>query len=418
MTPDPAIEARWTRSHWLVLLLGLGLAGAIRAPLLPLAGLAGDIHDFTAWVHAIATSPLGSAYDQPISFPPVMVYLWAALGTLVSGFQTATDASDPAIRVAMKLLPTIADAGLVAGIVFALRARPWWAVSGGLAIALHPAVIDVSALFGQYESVYVLFGLLAYLLAVRDRNALAAIVLAVALMTKPQALPFLVPFGAWFVARVGWAGATRLAAIGAVTIMVLWLPFVAAGGPANYLATLASVQSDDYAVLSLRAWNPWWIVQVVAAGGSFVSDSVAVAGPLTLRHAGIAATVVLELVVVAAILRQATPERLALGLVAASLIAFTTLTTMHERYAYPALVFLLLLRPDRRALGLWLVFSVAFTLNLLAAVPPTVEIGDILPIDGILGVVGSLTMTAITLTSVLWLVSLQPTRPARAADAR
>lgn len=416
MTPDPATGSAdrigepgsgepWTGRHWLVLALGLVVAAAIRVPLLPTPGLAGDIHDFASWVHAIAVGPFGAAYDQPITFPPVMVYLWGVLGALVPAFQSATDASDPAIRVAMKLLPTLADEGLVLGVAYALRARPWWAVGTGLAIALHPAVIDVSALFGQYESIYVLFGLIAYLLAIQNRNGWAAIVLAIALMTKPQALPFLVPFGAWFVARLGWLGAIRLATVGAATIALLWLPFVAAGGPGNYLDTLADLQGGDFAVLSLRAWNPWWILQVVAAGGDFVSDSVAFLGPLTLRHVGIALAGILELVVVVAILRKASPGRLALGLAAASLVAFIALTTMHERYAYPALIFLALLFPDRRALALWLIVSVAFTLNLLAAVPPTEEIGSFLPADGAISIVGSLTMTMVTLAALRWLVA-------------
>ena len=413
MTPDPATrgagagwtEERWTGRHWLVLVVGLVVAAAIRIPLLPLPGLAGDIHDFASWVHAIAVGPFGQAYDRDITFPPVMVYLWGALGALVPGFQTATDASDPGIRVAMKLLPTLADEGLVVGVAYALRTRPWWAVGTALAIALHPAVIDVSALFGQYESIYVLFGLIAYLLAIQGRNGWATIVLAIALMTKPQALPFLVPFGAWFVARVGWLGAIRLGAMGAATIVVVWLPFVAAGGPANYLQTLAVLQSGDFAVLSLRAWNPWWILQVVAADGQFVSDSVAFIGPLTLRHVGIALAALLELVVVVAILRRATPERLALGLAAASLATFIALTTMHERYTYPALIFLALLFPDRRAMALWTVVSIAFTLNLLAAVPPGVEIGSALAVDGPLSVVGSLAMTAVMAASLWWLAA-------------
>ena len=48
---------------------------------------------------------------------------------------------------------------------------------------------------------------------------------------------------------------------------------------------------------------------------------------------------------------------------------------MHERYAYGALVFLMLLVPDVRMRWLGVAFGVVFTLNLLAAVPPTPEIG-------------------------------------------
>ena len=55
---------------------------------------------------------------------------------------------------------------------------------------------------------------------------------------------------------------------------------------------------------------------------------------------------------------------------------------MHERYAYGALVFLLLLIPEARLRWLSVAFGVVFTLNLLAAVPPTPEIGAFLPIGG------------------------------------
>jgi hypothetical protein len=72
------------------------------------------------------------------------------------------------------------------------------------------------------------------------------------------------------------------------------------------------------------------------------------------------------------------------------------LTTMHERYAFGALIFLALLLPDRRVLALWLVFGVAFTLNLLAAIPPTPEIASVLPVSGVFGVTGSIVTLGVT----------------------
>jgi hypothetical protein len=68
---------------------------------------------------------------------------------------------------------------------------------------------------------------------------------------------------------------------------------------------------------------------------------------------------------------------------------------MHERYAYAVLAFLPLAFPDRRALALAIAFGVVFTLNLLAAVPPTAEIGAVLAVDGVLGWVGPIAMLAI-----------------------
>ena len=68
---------------------------------------------------------------------------------------------------------------------------------------LHPVVFYVSAWWGQYDSIFVLSGLGALVAALNGRNGLAAALLAVSLMTKPQAIPFLVPFAAWFWATGG-----------------------------------------------------------------------------------------------------------------------------------------------------------------------------------------------------------------------
>ena len=53
-------------------------------------------------------------------------------------------------------------------------------------------------------------------------------------------------------------------------VVLLWLPFVAAGGPANYLRNLAEYQNDIFGILSLNAWNPWALLQELGAGGEFV----------------------------------------------------------------------------------------------------------------------------------------------------
>jgi Gpi18-like mannosyltransferase len=392
--PVPAIPPRR-----LVLVVGAAVAAAllVRLVLLPTPGLRGDLDQFVLWVHGIAVGGLGNAYDQNLSFPPVMAYVWGVLAAIQPAFRTATDASDPGIRALMKVPASLADIGLALLVLYALRDRLAWGVVAAVAILLHPAVIDVSAWWGQYESIYLLFALAALVFALNGHDGFAAAALALALMTKPQALPFLVPFAAWFWARGGPRGFAKAAAIGGGVIVLTWLPFLAAGGPAHYLHNLDQYQNDIFAVLSLRAWNLWWIVQVAGAGGGFVSDQTAVLGPLTLRDAGYALTALFELVVFVAVLRDPRPRTLILGLAASTLIAFCFLTTMHERYAYGALVFLMLLLVERRVRALAIGFGVVFTLNLLAAVPPTPEIGALLPVDGVLGVAGSIAMLALAL---------------------
>jgi Gpi18-like mannosyltransferase len=400
----PAARAPAGRTQaLLVFAAGLALAMVARITLWPTLGLTGDLDQFVEWVHGLATGPIGRAYDQNVSFPPVMVYVWSLLAALEPAFRTVTTSADPAIRAIMKAPASLADLALGGLIAWHLRATPRWAVGGALLVLLHPAVIDVSAWWGQYESIYVLSGVLAFVLAVRGHSLFAAAAIAAAVMTKPQALPFAVPFAAWFLARDGWVGAIRAALVGIVVIVVLWLPFIQAGGVQGYARNLAEYQGDIFAILSLRAWNLWWLVQELLAGGSFVSDTSPILGPIALRHVGYGLALLGELAVFALVYRAARPRALALGLAAAVLVPFCLLTSMHERYAFGVLAFLPLAFPDRRVLALTVVFGVVFTLNLLAAIPPTPAIGAALPVGGILGIAGSVAMLAILAATVLLL---------------
>ena len=369
----------------------LAAAILVRIALWPTSGLVGDLDQFVVWVHGLATAPLARAYDQNLSFPPVMVYIWGAIAALEPAFRTVTTSADPAIRAIMKTPASLADLALGAVVTWHLRSTPRWAITAALLILLHPAVIYVSAWWGQYESIYVLFGVVAFVLAVRGRPLLAAAFLGLALMTKPQALPFIVPFAAWLLAHEGWQGAARGALVVGVVALLLWLPFIPAGGIQGYAHNLADYQGGIFAILSLRAWNLWWLVQELLAGGSFVADGSALFGPVTLRTLGYGLALLGEVAVFLYVYRARSPRALALGLATASLVAFSLLTTMHERYAFAVLAFLPLAFPDRRALWLLLAFSVVFTLNLVAAAPPFPDSPPI-PVSGPLSVAGSVVM--------------------------
>ena len=402
MTRSVEIAGRVTVPQRVLVATGVGLivAVAIRLPLLPAPGLPGDLGQFIEWVNHIATNGLANAYDDDLTFGPVMAYVWGLLGFVQPAFRSVTDASDPGLNALMKLPATLADFGIAACIAFALRDRPAWAVAGAVVFLLHPATWYVSAWWGQYESVYVLPVLIATLLAVRDRNGPAAAFLALAVMTKPQALPFLLPFAAWFLARGGVVGLLRATAIGAAVIAVLWLPFVAEGGPLTYLRNVATYQDDIFSVLSVRAWNVWWLLQEVGAEGRMVTDRIAILGPLTFRHAGYLVAGLASLYVAIKVYRDPQPRTLIVGLAAATLVAFLFLTTMHERYAYGALVFLMLLIPERRIRYIALAFGVVFTVNLIAAISAAPDQPDLIPISGAFGVIGSLSMIAITVATL------------------
>jgi dolichyl-phosphate-mannose-protein mannosyltransferase len=408
--------------------LAIGIAAAVaiaggillRAWLLPARGYFDDLNQFAEWVHHIAVNGLWNAYDEQLSFGPVMAFVWWALGAIEPAFQTVSVTSDVGIRVLMKLPATIADFALAGTLWYALRARPWVAVAGAGVILAHPVIWFLSAWWGQYESIFALLVVAAVLLALRDREWLAVAALTAALMTKPQVAPLLVPFAAWFLARIGWrsrgalAELMRLALIGVITAIVLWLPFVAEYGPLNYIRGLGNYQDARYAVLSLNAWNLWWLVQELFAGGKLVPDSLSLAGPITFRLAGYGLAAVMLALVGLAVYRRPTPRQLVLGLAAAALVAFTFLTTMHERYGYAAVVFLALLLDDRRSRWLALAFGVVYTINLVAAASHR-YLGGFIDVVGPNGIAGSLVTVAITLALVFEVARSAGRRAAPAA---
>jgi Gpi18-like mannosyltransferase len=299
-----------------------------------------------------------------------MAWIWGGLAAIEPAFRTVTDSSDPAIRALMKVPASLADVGIAAAVGWWFRDRPWAALAAVAAVLLWPVTWYVSAWWGQYESIYVLPAVLAVLAARARLPSLVAVLVAISLMTKPQALPFAVPFAAWFLATQGWRGTLKAAVIGAITIVVIWLPFLAAGGPVKYLGNLSEYQNGVFAILSLGAWNPWLVLQIVGANGNVLQDTTRALGPITLRDVGYLFAALLAVPVFLGVYRRPTADQLALGLAAMSLIAFTCLTTMHERYSYAAFVFLLMAVRRWRDVALWIVVSISILANLLWQVPP------------------------------------------------
>jgi hypothetical protein len=409
---------RWTNPEAAALAVGLLGAAVLRVALLPAVGLRDDTDQFAGWIHQLATGlPLGQAYTMDLTFGPVMTYLFWLMAQLQPAFQVATDASDPVVRTTIKLPASVADLAIALAVAWLLRDRPRVAIAAALAIVFVPVTWFVSAWWGQFESIYALLGLLAAAAALSGRPALAGVALGLAVATKPQALPFLLPFAAWILARFGAGGLLRAAVGAAGALVVAWLPFLPAGGHLAYLRNVAAYQDGVFAVMSLRAWNPWWILQSSAAGDAFLPDNVPIVGPLTARMIGYAAAGALSLLVAALILRARTPAGLLLGATAGVLVAFLALTTMHERYSFAALVFLVPLLADRRVAVAWAILAAATFANYLAAIPVVPGEPPLLPIAGPLGIVGSAVTTGVGVAVVALMPAGRVPREAAANHA-
>ena len=397
-------------------MIGVVAAIAVRAILLPINGGWGDLDQQAGWVHRLATDePFGAGYSLDMSYMPVLVAVYGALAHLVPRFATATDASDMLVRTALKVPPVLADGACAAAVYLLVCGGRRDRVSAALAVLLVPATWYLSSWWGQYDSIYVAAAMGVAVLAVRNRPLGGGVLLGLALMTKPQALFLAVPFIAWMLARWHFPRGVGAVALAAFVAAATWLPFVPWGGIPDYLRNLGNYENVLNPLLSVQAWNLWWLLQGAVGGSRYISDSTAVLGPLTPRMIGIVMTFVAEALIALAIFRLPTKERLLMGLAAATLVTFCLMTTMHERYAYASLVFLapLLARPVVRVV--WAILAVTVTLNIVAAAPPDQHPGSLIPLHGPVGVAGSDTELLARLFQSAMLVPQAVFRSAREA---
>jgi len=344
------------------------LALVLRLAITPDTGFYGDLALFKQW--AIRLADVGPrhfyVHGELQDYPPGYLYVLWLTGELflAPGY------------LALKLPAIVADLGLawIAG-TFAARLAPErmtrrWPVRTLVAavVLFNPVFFGLSAIWGQVDSVpelFVLSSLLVLLTGERSvsRDAAAMLLFAVALAMKPQ-VAFVLPAILYALYRrylhgrprdQFLGGALRIAALCAPAL-VLWavsgLPFGL--GPIELLR-FDRHSTSIYPVTSANAFNLWGAVAF------WRNDST---GAHVLKVAGVPALYVATIVFLVGLglvlwrlhraLDHGADEARAVVTAAAvvSLLGFLTLTRMHERYMFLALVCLTPLVVNR-ALRLW-----------------------------------------------------------------
>ena len=365
----------------LVLAAGLALR-LIIAQLIPGSGFDVDIAAFRAWMSDLAAHGPYGFYDRPFFHdytPGYLLGLWF-MGTLgnVLHWSTWIDAAPWArflTDLDLKALPILADlviGWLVHSMVLELGGRRRLALAAAAIAVLNPISWFDSVVWGQVDSVGVVFLLLALREIWRDRPERAAIFAVIAAIIKPQ-LGILLPIVAivtirralWPAEGTGGRGTTgrpirilTTALAGFLAAEALCLPFglsvVSFSGQAPFISSGLLEQiakaAGGYPYLTVNAYNLWAIVPG-SAGNSLASSSAWIcdyvgtvqqcgAGSATI--AGIPAVLIGTVLLLASIVLvlwvvARRPDRLTVlvGLAVLALAFFAVPTRVHERYGYP-----------------------------------------------------------------------------------
>ncbi|MEO6914189.1 MAG: glycosyltransferase family 39 protein, partial [Candidatus Baltobacteraceae bacterium] len=260
-------------------LLAVGLV--LRLLMIGNEGFHNDIASFEGWALQLGQHPYSEFYSPSrfADYPPGYFYILGLIGHLYTPFQSH-DPTYGLLKVLVKLpaiIMDMVDAVLVYAIVLRFASVRTALVSAAL-VALNPAIIYISAAWGQVDSVAAGLALGGVWLLLRSDDgdperraswpiALAWLALTYSILIKPQAA-ILVPL---FVAFT-FAAKTRLRSrllgttIGIIASLVLtWLvtlPFHPTANPIDSFGWLYGKYvfgKNVYAFNSVNAFNLWTI---------------------------------------------------------------------------------------------------------------------------------------------------------------
>jgi Gpi18-like mannosyltransferase/predicted membrane-bound dolichyl-phosphate-mannose-protein mannosyltransferase len=383
-----------TDARGIVALLVLGLAfRVIIAVLLPGSGFGVDVASFQYWASNLADQGLFGFYDRPFfhDYTPGYLYvLWVVgeVGKLFGG-----GAGD-----LIKVPPILCDVALgylAWSMTQELGGSERSARIAALIVLVNPVTWMDSVLWGQVDSVGVVFLVLALRELWRDRPERSAVLAMLAALIKPQ-LGILIPIVAIVTIRralwpaggygdddpdtvlehgaTSWerrvTGPIRIvttAVAGLLTALVLSLPF---GLSLPGLIAQLFKTAAGYPYVSVNAYNPWALASQagngVAANRVWVCDSTVVpsgpstfqlgpftipewsssgttqscpdgfmVGPLPAVLVGMGLFLLAAAVVVWLVARRPDRRTMLVGLAVLSLAFFVLPTRVHERYLFP-----------------------------------------------------------------------------------
>ncbi len=344
----------------ILVLLALGFAlRIIIAYILPGSGFANDLASFQGWAQDLATGGLGGFYQRSpfIDYTPGYLYALWLVGTVERALPGTDLIKIPAI------LADIGVAALIWSMIGELGGGRRAALLGAGLYLFIPVTWFDSVVWGQVDSVGLVFVLLAIRSLWRDRPELAVVFTVMAGIVKIQLGVILVPITAAVILRryfwdAGsgpdpWLGMRRLftslaAGLGAAAI--LGAPF---GLSILDLIDQVRKTAGGYPYLTVNAYNPWALITREGAGlaqsGQWLCDAITgtgadapcppgsetLVGPLWASIFADGLLVIVAIAVGFLVARRPDRQSILVGLAVLAIAFFVVPTRVHERYMFP-----------------------------------------------------------------------------------
>jgi len=349
------------RNQHLAIALAVFVSFVIRMYLSQFEGYGYDIWIFKTWSRAVYYTGFAHFYDGIRSdYPPFYIYFLWAIGTFYKSFISFSfDIDSPVFTFLIKMPAMIADISTAFLIFLIVRRYGSFRLAflSMISYSFNPAIMYNSAIWGQVDSVYTLFFMLALMQLVSDKPMLSGIFLTLAILTKPQSLVLLPLFALYVIRKYSIFTSVKVAAASCAVFVVVSLPFY----PINSILNIFKQYSSSYIQYpynSLNAFNIW------AFTGMFQPDDTQFMF-ITYRTWGYILFGMIFIYVAYFTLKNKDDMSIYISSAILFFTFFMFFTRIHERYLFPVFAPLAVaMTLDRRFSYVYLLATITFLFNL------------------------------------------------------
>jgi len=249
-----------TRNQYIAIVIALSVSFIIRMYLSQFEGHKYDIALFKNWSHGVYLTGFSDFYHSVKSdYPPLYIYILWAVGAFYKLFISSSfDIHSPVFIIFLKTPAILADIATASLIFLIVRKYGSFKLAfiSMVSYAFNPAIIYDSAIWGQVDSVYTLFFMLALMLFVLDKPTLSGISLAIAILTKPQSLVIVPLFALLMIKKYSPFTFVKVSIASFAAFVLVALPFYLNTSIFDLFRLYLSSYAQ-YPYNSLNAYNIW-----------------------------------------------------------------------------------------------------------------------------------------------------------------
>ena len=297
-----------------------------------LPGFKIDVDDWFAWAIRLGHFDFSHFYSKDIfsDYTPGYLYILSVLGFL----KNLLPITDFSFYLLLKIPAIVSE--LVIGLIlykeFKKKFSEKLALLASAFILLNPALIFNSSIWGQIDGILTLLMLIAVITLKKNNLIFSSVFFGLALLTKPQALALIPLFAVFLATNLKLSTLLKLLVPGLLVIFILSLPFFPNQTFINLILHIGNT-ANEYPYNSINAYNLWGAV------GFWIKDNT-IWSNFSYQSWGYILLIIYWIIVAYFYFKR----KLSLYTVSAlaTMGFFFLPTRVHERYLYPALVFLII----------------------------------------------------------------------------